>query len=159
MLKVRLEGRAIDKDIIELNDNTDFEEVAKDVVHGGLECGRGIRESEGHHKELVVSKARTECGLVGVLADADMVEATAEVNFVEVVVDEGGGVDDVLEPSGEGGGRGGRGDRCRYGGGGWGKGGEGRGCGGDDLDGGGVTFYGGHPSRDGGNGCFDVVHG
>uniref|UniRef100_A0A388M627 Glyoxysomal processing protease, glyoxysomal n=1 Tax=Chara braunii TaxID=69332 RepID=A0A388M627_CHABU len=125
MLKVGLQGGAIDKDIIEVNHDTDFEEVAEDVVHGGLEYGGGVGESEGHHEELVVPKARTECGFVGVLlADADLVEATAEVNFVdevmrgfdwegtvddsvtagvgvlvtkvEVVVDEGGGVDDVL---------------------------------------------------------------
>ncbi|GBG86803.1 hypothetical protein CBR_g42086 [Chara braunii] len=105
MLKVGLEGGAMDKDVIEVNDDTDFEEVAEDVIHGGLECGRGVGESKGHYKELAVPKARTKCGLVGVLlADADLVEATAEVNFgkvfgstkVEPVVDEGGGVDDVL---------------------------------------------------------------
>ncbi|GBG60333.1 hypothetical protein CBR_g4289 [Chara braunii] len=85
MLKVGLEGGAINKDIIEVNDDTNFEEVAKDVVHGGLEYGRGVGESEGHHEELVVPEARTKCDLVGVLLTyVDLVEATAEVNFGEV---------------------------------------------------------------------------
>ncbi|GBG78691.1 hypothetical protein CBR_g27917 [Chara braunii] len=66
VLKVGLEGGAIDKDIIKVDDDTDFEEVAEDVIHGGLECGGGIGESKGHHEELVVLEARMECGLVGV---------------------------------------------------------------------------------------------
>ncbi|GBG81424.1 hypothetical protein CBR_g32101 [Chara braunii] len=85
MLKVGLEGEAIDRDIIEVNNDTNFEEVTEDVVHGGLECGGGVGESEGHHKELVLPKARTECGLVSVLlANADLVEVTAEVNFGKI---------------------------------------------------------------------------
>ncbi|GBG76442.1 hypothetical protein CBR_g22190 [Chara braunii] len=68
------------------DDDTNFEEVVKDVIHGGLECGGGVGESEGHHEELVVPEARTECGFAGVLlADADLVEAAAEVNLVEIV--------------------------------------------------------------------------
>ncbi|GBG93366.1 hypothetical protein CBR_g67074 [Chara braunii] len=85
MLKVGLEGGPVDKDTIKVNNVTDFEEVAKDVVHGGLECGGAVGEFEGRHEKLVVPKARTECGLVGVLlADADLVEATAEVNFGKI---------------------------------------------------------------------------
>ncbi|GBG87109.1 hypothetical protein CBR_g44565 [Chara braunii] len=45
MLKVGLEGEAIDKDIIEVKVDTDFEEVVENVVHGGLECGGGVGEA------------------------------------------------------------------------------------------------------------------
>ncbi|GBG62877.1 hypothetical protein CBR_g34249 [Chara braunii] len=42
VLKVRLEGGAEDKDVIKADDDTDFEEVAEDVVHGRLEGSGGI---------------------------------------------------------------------------------------------------------------------
>ncbi|GBG77957.1 hypothetical protein CBR_g25887 [Chara braunii] len=82
MLKVRLKGGAIDKDIIEVNDDTNFEEVGKDMVHGGLKCGGALVGPIGHHEELVVPEARMKCGLVGVLADADLMKVIAKVNFV-----------------------------------------------------------------------------
>ncbi|GBG69835.1 hypothetical protein CBR_g4663 [Chara braunii] len=85
VLKVGLEGGAKDEDVIKVHDDTDFEEVTEDVVHGGLECGGGIGESERHYEELVVPEPRAECGLVGVLlADTDLVEATAEVDLGEI---------------------------------------------------------------------------
>ncbi|GBG59109.1 hypothetical protein CBR_g32127 [Chara braunii] len=42
MIKVRLEGGAKNKDVVEVDHDTDFEEVVEDVVHGGLECGGGV---------------------------------------------------------------------------------------------------------------------
>ncbi|GBG65021.1 hypothetical protein CBR_g49090 [Chara braunii] len=42
VLKVGLEGGVINKDIVEVYDDTNFKEAAKDVVHGGLECGGGV---------------------------------------------------------------------------------------------------------------------
>ncbi|GBG67613.1 hypothetical protein CBR_g743 [Chara braunii] len=42
VLKVGLEGGAEDKDVIKVDNDTDFEEVAEDVVHGGLEGSGGI---------------------------------------------------------------------------------------------------------------------
>ncbi|GBG77231.1 hypothetical protein CBR_g23558 [Chara braunii] len=85
VLKVGLEGGAKDEDVIKVHRNTDFEEVTKDVVHDVLECGGGIGESERHYEELVVPKPRAECDLVGVLlADMDLVEATAEVDLGEI---------------------------------------------------------------------------
>ncbi|GBG41970.1 hypothetical protein CBR_g75311, partial [Chara braunii] len=85
MLEVGLEGAAKDEDVIKVHDNTDFEEVTEDVIHGGLECGGGIGESERHYKELIVPKPRAECGLMGVLlADTDLVEATAKFNLGEI---------------------------------------------------------------------------
>ncbi|GBG85799.1 hypothetical protein CBR_g40608 [Chara braunii] len=85
MIKVGLEGGAKIKDVVEVDHDTDFEEVAEDVVHGGLECGGGVGETERHYKKLVVPEAGTEGGLVGVLlADADLVEATAKVDLGEV---------------------------------------------------------------------------
>ncbi|GBG81215.1 hypothetical protein CBR_g31887 [Chara braunii] len=42
VLKVGLEGGAEDKDVIKVDDDADFEEVAEDVVHGRLEGGGGI---------------------------------------------------------------------------------------------------------------------
>ncbi|GBG67438.1 hypothetical protein CBR_g573 [Chara braunii] len=85
MIKVGLEGGAKNKDVVEVDHDTNFEEVAKDVVHGGLECGGGVSETERHYEKLVVPEAGAEGGLVGVLlADADLVEATAEVDLGEV---------------------------------------------------------------------------
>ncbi|GBG88785.1 hypothetical protein CBR_g48402 [Chara braunii] len=85
VLKVELNGRAKDEDVIKVRDDTDFEEVTEDVVHGGLECGGGIGESETHYEELIVPELRAECGLVGVLlTDTDLVEAIAEVDLGEI---------------------------------------------------------------------------
>ncbi|GBG73568.1 hypothetical protein CBR_g16912 [Chara braunii] len=86
VLKAGLEGGAEDKDVIKVDDDTDFEEVAEDVVHGRLESSGGIGESEWHHEELVVPEPRAEGGLVGVLiADTDLVEATAKVDLGKVL--------------------------------------------------------------------------
>ncbi|GBG68063.1 hypothetical protein CBR_g1184 [Chara braunii] len=86
VLKVGLEGGAEDKDVIKVDDDTDFEEVAEDVVYGRLEGSGGIGESEWHHEELVVPEPRAEGGLVGVLlADTDLVEATAKVDLGKVL--------------------------------------------------------------------------
>ncbi|GBG83683.1 hypothetical protein CBR_g37484 [Chara braunii] len=86
VFEVGFEGGAKDEVIIKVDHDTDFEEVAKDVIHGGLECGGGIGESEEHHEEFVVPEARAKGGLVGVLlADVDLVEATAEINLGEIL--------------------------------------------------------------------------
>ncbi|GBG44504.1 hypothetical protein CBR_g78011, partial [Chara braunii] len=85
VLKVGLEGGAEDKDVIKVDNYTDFEEVAEDVVHGGLEGSGGIGESEWHHEELVVPEPRAEGGLVRVLADTDLVEATTKVDLGKVL--------------------------------------------------------------------------
>ncbi|GBG66616.1 hypothetical protein CBR_g64887 [Chara braunii] len=86
VLKVGLEGGAEDKDVIKVDDDTDFEEVAEDVVHGKLEGSGGIGESEWHHEKLVVPEPRAKGGLVGVLlADTDLVEAIAEVDLGKVL--------------------------------------------------------------------------
>ncbi|GBG60160.1 hypothetical protein CBR_g3403 [Chara braunii] len=83
MLKVGLEGGAIDEDIIEVDDDTNFEEVEKNVIHCRPECGGGVCEAEGHHEEFVVPESGTEDGLVGILlTDADLVEATPKVDLV-----------------------------------------------------------------------------
>ncbi|GBG70521.1 hypothetical protein CBR_g6649 [Chara braunii] len=85
MIKVGLEVGAKNKDIVDVDHDTDFEEVAEDVVHGGLEGGGGVGETKRHYEKLVVPEAGAESGFVGVLlADADLVEATAEVNLGEV---------------------------------------------------------------------------
>ncbi|GBG61859.1 hypothetical protein CBR_g23812 [Chara braunii] len=81
VLKVGLEGGAEDKDVIKVDNDTNFEEVAEDAVHGRLEGSGGIGESEWHHEELVVPEPRVEGGLVGVLlADTDLVEVAAKVD-------------------------------------------------------------------------------
>ncbi|GBG73442.1 hypothetical protein CBR_g16158 [Chara braunii] len=86
VLKVGLEGGVEDKDVIKVDGDTDFEEVAEDVVHGRLEGRGGIGESDWHHEELVVPEPRAEGGLVGVLfADTDLVEATAKVDLGKVL--------------------------------------------------------------------------
>ncbi|GBG59791.1 hypothetical protein CBR_g54895 [Chara braunii] len=85
MLEVGLEGGAKDEDIIKVHDDTDFEEVTKDVIHGGLGCGGGIGESGRHYEELIVPEPRAECCLMGVLlADTDLVEAITKVNLGEI---------------------------------------------------------------------------
>ncbi|GBG86036.1 hypothetical protein CBR_g40937 [Chara braunii] len=82
----KLCGGAEDKDVIKVDDDTDFEEVAEDVVHGRLEGRGGIGESEWHHEELLVPEPRAEGGLVGVLlADTDLVEATVKVDLGKVL--------------------------------------------------------------------------
>uniref|UniRef100_A0A388M5S4 Uncharacterized protein n=1 Tax=Chara braunii TaxID=69332 RepID=A0A388M5S4_CHABU len=87
VLKAGLEGGAEDKDVIKVDNDTDFEEVAEDVVHGGLEGSGGIGESEWHHEELVVPEPRAEGGLVSVLlADTDLVEATTKGDLGTVLV-------------------------------------------------------------------------
>ncbi|GBG67809.1 hypothetical protein CBR_g932 [Chara braunii] len=86
VLKVGLKGGAEDKDIIKVDNDTDFEEVAEDVVHGGFEGSGGIGESEWHHEELVVPEPRAEGGLVSVLlADTDLVEATTKVDLAKIL--------------------------------------------------------------------------
>ncbi|GBG60437.1 hypothetical protein CBR_g5613 [Chara braunii] len=80
-----LEGGAKDEDVIKVHDDADFEEVTGDAIHGGLECGGGIGESERHYEELIVPEPRAEWGLMGVLlADTDLVEATTKVNLGEI---------------------------------------------------------------------------
>ncbi|GBG75019.1 hypothetical protein CBR_g19534 [Chara braunii] len=51
VLKVGLEGGAEDKDVVKVDDDTDFEEVAEDVVHGRLEGSEGI-ELERQYQDL-----------------------------------------------------------------------------------------------------------
>ncbi|GBG88339.1 hypothetical protein CBR_g46904 [Chara braunii] len=86
MLKVGLEGGAIDEDIIEVDDDTNFQEVEENVIHCRLECGGGVCEAEGHHEEFVVPELGTKGGLVGLLlADADLVEATAKVDLGKIL--------------------------------------------------------------------------
>ncbi|GBG62158.1 hypothetical protein CBR_g29357 [Chara braunii] len=86
VLKLGLEGGTENKDVIKVDDNTDFQEVAEDVVHGRLEGSGAIGESEWHHEELIVPEPRAEGGLVGVLlADTDLVEATAKVDLGKVL--------------------------------------------------------------------------
>ncbi|GBG59893.1 hypothetical protein CBR_g66699 [Chara braunii] len=85
VLKVGLEGGAEDKNVMKVDD-TEFEEVAEDVVHGRLQGSEGIGESEWHHEELVVPEPRAEGSLVGVLlADTDLVEANVKVNLGKVL--------------------------------------------------------------------------
>ncbi|GBG76397.1 hypothetical protein CBR_g22144 [Chara braunii] len=80
------EDWAEDKDVIKADDDTNFEEVVEDVVHGRLEGSGGIGESEWHHEEILVPEPRAEGGLVGVLlADTDLAEATAKVDLGKVV--------------------------------------------------------------------------
>ncbi|GBG80076.1 hypothetical protein CBR_g30443 [Chara braunii] len=86
VLKVGLEGGAEDKHVIKVDNDTDFEEAAEDVVHGGLEGSGRIGESEWHHEELVLPEPRAEGGLVGVLlADTDLVETTTKVDLGKVL--------------------------------------------------------------------------
>ncbi|GBG80772.1 hypothetical protein CBR_g31326 [Chara braunii] len=81
MLKMGLEGGAMNEDIIEVDNDTYSEEVAKDVIHCRLECGGGVRDEES-----VVPESGTEGGLVSILlADADLVEATTEVNLGKIL--------------------------------------------------------------------------
>ncbi|GBG67112.1 hypothetical protein CBR_g81536 [Chara braunii] len=86
VFEVGFEGGAKDEDIIKVDHDTDFEEVAKDVTHCRLECCGGIGESEGHHEELVVPEVKAKGGFVGVLlADADLVEVTEKIDLGEIL--------------------------------------------------------------------------
>ncbi|GBG72579.1 hypothetical protein CBR_g12150 [Chara braunii] len=97
VLKVRLEGGAIDKGIIKVDGDTYFEEVDEDVIHDGLECGRGV--GGVGWVEVIVNGVETGFDWGRTVDDsvtAGVVVVGGGVTMVEVVVDEGGGVEDVL---------------------------------------------------------------
>ncbi|GBG82554.1 hypothetical protein CBR_g34931 [Chara braunii] len=97
MLEVGLEGGAKDEDVIKVHDDTNFEEVTEDVIHAGLECGGALVgggelvRGGGGGGVLggdVVEEARAGRGRWVVILG----EGGGGATMVEVVVDEGGGV-------------------------------------------------------------------
>lgn len=82
MRDVILKRPAIDEDIIEEYRDELAKERAKQLVHGGLECGRGIVEAERHYLVFVMTLVCSECGFGDVfLPHADLVEPLAEVEL------------------------------------------------------------------------------
>jgi hypothetical protein len=65
---------AIDKDIVEIADNTAADEQAHDIVHHALKRRRGITQTEGHHQVLIVAERRSKgCFPLVALSVADKV--------------------------------------------------------------------------------------
>jgi hypothetical protein len=54
----------VDQDVIKVDNDTDVEEVAEDVVHEVLEGHRGIGKSKGHYQPFKRAIASAEGGLL-----------------------------------------------------------------------------------------------
>ena len=64
----------IDKNVVEVNDNVDVEQVTEDVLHEALESSRSVAEPERHNQHLEEPEAGPEGGLPFVaLGDAHQV--------------------------------------------------------------------------------------
>ena len=103
----------VDEDVVEVDDDTDIEEVAEDVVHETLK-GRGcVGKSEGHHQPFKRAVASAEGGLpFFTFCDVNKVVCVTKVDFgigagfprgVEEVGDERKGISvflgDLVEPA------------------------------------------------------------
>jgi hypothetical protein len=70
----------VNQNIVKEHQHKAAEERPKDVVHQGLECGRGIAQPKSHDQELVEVVVRPERRLVNVTwSHADLVVARAQV--------------------------------------------------------------------------------
>ena len=56
----------VDKDVIEINEDTFVDKGGEDGVFHALECTTVIRQAEWHASELEQPASCAECGLVGV---------------------------------------------------------------------------------------------
>ena len=103
----------VDEDVIEVDNDTDIEKVAEDVVHETLEGCGGIGKSEGHHQPFKQAIANVEGSLpFFTFCDANKVVSVMKVDFgvgagfpwgVEEVRDEGKGISvflgNLVEPA------------------------------------------------------------
>jgi hypothetical protein len=75
----------VDKDVVEVDDDTDVEHIAEDVVHEVLECGWRISEAERHDKVFEMTVAGAEGGFPLIaFFDAEKVITRSQIELGEV---------------------------------------------------------------------------
>jgi len=81
-MKIGIVG--VDEDVVQVHEDTNIEEVAKNVVHELLKGGWRIGESEGHYTSFKRAIASSECSFPFVaFADSDKMVGVSEVNVGE----------------------------------------------------------------------------
>ena len=72
----------IDEDIVEVDDDTNVEEVTENVIHEALESGRGIRKSERHNEPFKRAIASMKSGLpFFTISNTNEVVSMLEIDF------------------------------------------------------------------------------
>jgi len=81
-MEIRIVG--VDEDVIQVHEDTNIEEVAKNVVHELLKSGWRIGESERHYTPFKRAIASSECSFPFVaFMDSDKMVGMLEVNVGE----------------------------------------------------------------------------
>ena len=79
---VRLEGRGEDQDVIDIDDDTDVEEVSEDVVYEGLEDRGRVGKAIRHNLVLIVALGGDKGCLPFVpFTDTDEVISTSKIKL------------------------------------------------------------------------------
>jgi len=74
----------VDEDVVQVNEDANIEEVAKNVIHESLKGGWRIGESEGHYTPFKGAIVSSECGFPFVnFTDSDKMVGVLEVNVGE----------------------------------------------------------------------------
>lgn len=74
----------IDEDIVEVDDDTNVEEVAENIIHEALKSGGGVRKSEGHDEPFKRAIASAESGLpLFTISNTNKVISMSKVDFGE----------------------------------------------------------------------------
>ena len=74
----------VDEDVVQVHEDANIEEVAKNVVHELLEGGWRIGESERHYIPFKGAIASPECGFLFVtFVDSDKMVGVLEINVGE----------------------------------------------------------------------------
>ena len=69
-------------DVIQIDNDTDVEEITEDVVHETLEGRRGVGQPERHNQPFEGAVASAECGLPFIsIGDADKMISMAKINL------------------------------------------------------------------------------
>jgi hypothetical protein len=69
------EGFGVDRDIINVDMHRFSNQIMENVIHGSLECCRGIAQAKGHSVELVVTAGGGESTLgSGILGKTYLIE-------------------------------------------------------------------------------------
>ena len=84
MVTVEIGIVGVDEDIVQVNEDADIEEVAKNVIHESLKGGWRIGESKRHYTPFKGAIASSECGFPCItFADSDKMVGVSEVNVGE----------------------------------------------------------------------------
>ena len=77
-----LEVLGVYQDVIQIDDNTDIEEICEDTIDKSLKSHRGVSQAEGHDIPLKGPIPRAECGFPFItFCNADQVVCIAEINL------------------------------------------------------------------------------